>query len=152
VPHLRYRNHLFSVTTPCERCCGRAREHKYGAASTLTWLDCTTAPRYSKFDVWTEVRIADAGGDGDSNGSGVRWCTVDSCEGVVDVPIMYEAGWGKQLLYVIAVAAPPGLSPQAVAAAAVVVHHVTPKYTRQWSNLMSHLSARRRIVTSSEVD
>lgn len=31
-----------------------------------------------------------------------RWIHVDPCEGIVDVPLIYEAGWGKELVYCLA--------------------------------------------------
>ncbi|KAA0163130.1 hypothetical protein FNF31_02953 [Cafeteria roenbergensis] len=43
--------------------------------------------------VWTEVWS-----DGQA-----RWLHVDSCEQAIDRPLMYEAGWGKKLQWIVAV-------------------------------------------------
>jgi peptide-N4-(N-acetyl-beta-glucosaminyl)asparagine amidase len=63
------------------------------------------------------------------------WCMIDSCEGVMDEPSMYEVGWGKQLSLIVA-----------VSTNAVV--DVTPKYTRKFHT--PHFMARRRSFSSSE--
>ncbi|EFC46984.1 peptide N-glycanase [Naegleria gruberi] len=54
----------------------------YEARYVLDWTD----------HVWTEVYL-----DG--------WCHADSCEGTLDSPMMYEAGWQKKLSYIIAFSA-----------------------------------------------
>jgi peptide-N4-(N-acetyl-beta-glucosaminyl)asparagine amidase len=97
--------------------------------------------------VWTEVRVGD------------DWLMVDSCEGVVDEPSvrkmtargaleefwlmifvaslqMYEAGWGKKLIYIVAVAADHCCE-------------VTWRYTRQGHR--DDFEERRRLHCSSEV-
>lgn len=73
--------------------------------------------------VWTECYI------------GQKWVMVDSCEGVIDEPSMYEAGWGKKLNYILAVST-------------TEVIDATPRYTRQWYN--DEFQARRRSVITTE--
>jgi hypothetical protein len=66
------------------------------------WANCfTLCCRSLNFDarlandwtdhVWTEVYSEFLG----------RWLHCDSCENVMDAPLMYESGWGKKLTYVI---------------------------------------------------
>jgi thiol-disulfide isomerase/thioredoxin len=75
--------------------------------------------------VWTECNV-----DG-------QWIMVDSCEGVVCEPSMYEAGWGKHISYV-------------VAASKNHVVDVTPRYTRKFCT--EDFQARRRAITTSEIE
>lgn len=47
--------------------------------------------------VWTEIYCPDASG---THGT---WVHADSCENVLDEPLLYETGWGKKLNYCVAV-------------------------------------------------
>lgn len=64
--------------------------------------------------VWTEVYLPD-----DVSG---RWIHADSCEDIMDEPLLYEQGWGKKLNYCIAT----GVD---------VVLDVTKKYTNDFDKL-----------------
>ncbi|GKY91276.1 hypothetical protein MPSEU_000100100 [Mayamaea pseudoterrestris] len=75
--------------------------------------------------VWNEVYL-----DG-------SWLMVDACEGVVDEPSMYEAGWNKQLNMI-------------VAATKDHVLDVTPRYTRNFHQ--ADFQARRRSIISTEAE
>jgi len=61
--------------------------------------------------VWIEVRIP--------QGKGGEWIHADPSEGVMDNPLMYETGWGKQLTMIFA------FTPW-------TVEHVTAKYTANY--------------------
>jgi hypothetical protein len=76
--------------------------------------------------VWTECLV-----------DGLYWVMVDSCEGVVNEPSMYESGWGKDLSYVLA-----------VSTAEVV--DVTPRYTRKF--YAPEFQARRRAIIPTEAE
>ncbi|KNC47643.1 peptide-N(4)-(N-acetyl-beta-glucosaminyl)asparagine amidase [Thecamonas trahens ATCC 50062] len=72
--------------------------------------------------VWTEVWSA----------AQHRWIHCDPCESQMDNPLLYEAGWGKQLNYIIAVSV-------------TGVADVTRRYTRQWDAV----AARRTKVSEA---
>lgn len=72
--------------------------------------------------VWTEV-WSDAQG---------RWLHCDCCEDKCDIPLLYEAGWGKKLNYVLA------FTP-------THIYDVTKRYTRKWDEVVS----RRTLVNEA---
>lgn len=51
-----------------------------------------------------------------------RWIHLDPCEAIADKPLLYEAGWGKQLSYCIAIGR-------------AGVHDVTRRYSANWSEI-----------------
>jgi peptide-N4-(N-acetyl-beta-glucosaminyl)asparagine amidase len=56
-------------------------------------LDARLAVDIGGDHVWTEVWSAAA----------ARWVHLDPCEAAWDQPLLYEAGWGKRLGYVLAI-------------------------------------------------
>lgn len=61
-----------------------------------------------------------------------RWLHCDSCEDKCDLPLLYEAGWGKKLNYILAFSE-------------THVADVTQRYTRNWNEV----SARRNLIEES---
>ncbi|KXZ54930.1 hypothetical protein GPECTOR_3g100 [Gonium pectorale] len=59
-----------------------------------------------------------------------RWVHLDSCEASYDKPLLYEQGWRKEVLYV-------------VAAGAAGIVDVTPRYTARWRE---YVAPRRNMV------
>lgn len=105
------------------------RQGRCGEYANLFGLFCRATGLETRYildftdHVWTEVYLLE------------QWIMVDSCEGVIDEPSMYESGWGKELNYVLAISVDH-------------VADVTPRYTRNWSD--ADFQARRRAVTTSE--
>lgn len=64
--------------------------------------------------VWTEVWSESQG----------RWLHCDCCEDKCDIPLLYEAGWGKKLNYVFAFTA-------------THIIDVTKRYTRKWDEVLT---------------
>ena len=64
-----------------------------------------------------------------------RWIHMDACEAAYDKPLLYEAGWGKQMSYVIAV----GVSG---------VADVTKRYTKKFESLLPRRSCSEAWVDS----
>ncbi|CAN7997100.1 unnamed protein product [Ixodes hexagonus] len=96
----------------CSRCPNQERFPRYNHPGRLLetrrgrcgeWANCfTLCCRAMSFDaryvldwtdhVWTEVY----------SDSQKRWLHCDPCEALCDAPLVYEAGWGKKLSYVVA--------------------------------------------------
>lgn len=72
--------------------------------------------------VWTEVY----------SDSQKRWLHCDSCEDKCDIPLLYEAGWGKKLNYVLAFSDSH-------------IVDVTKRYTRNWEELKN----RRNLINET---
>jgi thiol-disulfide isomerase/thioredoxin len=108
----------------------KTRKGRCGEFANLFGFFCRAAGFETRYihdvtdHVWVEVLI---GGD---------WIMADACEGVIDEPSMYEAGWGKKLSYVFAIGSDH-------------VFDVTCRYTRSFNT--KDFQARRRDIASSEV-
>eukprot|EP00842_Homolaphlyctis_polyrhiza_P005007 jgi/Hompol1/5507/HPOL_001952-RA len=100
------------------------RRGRCGEWANVFYLICRTMGYDTRYimdftdHVWTEIY----------HPTKHRWIHCDSCEGesAFDTPLLYEAGWGKHLTYVIAV------SPHQVL-------DVTKRYTAKWSQLQRDL-------------
>lgn len=116
----------------CQLCGSQTRFPRYNNPRTLLtwrqgrcgeWANCFTLVCLSVgFEarhivdwtdhVWTEVW----------SDSQQRWLHCDSCEDKCDIPLLYEAGWGKKLNYVLAFSESQ-------------VVDVTRRYTRKWDEV-----------------
>jgi len=79
--------------------------------------------------VWTEVWVAAepaAAGGGDAHAAG--WIHADSCEAALDQPLLYEAGWGKKLNWIVAFGARE-------------VVDVSARYSDQWPAMLERRAA-----------
>ena len=76
----------------------------YTARLVLDWTDHVWT------EVWSEKRQ--------------RWLHCDSCENAMDSPLVYEAGWGKKLSYIISFGRDEVLD-------------TTRRYTRRWPEVLS---------------
>ncbi|KAL7055289.1 hypothetical protein AAHC03_024372 [Spirometra sp. Aus1] len=74
-------------------------------------------------EVWLEEPTTVAEGTVAPTG---RWVHVDVCEGLIDAPLVYEAGWHKKLSYIFALTLPPYTAPSEVA---IDTQDVTWRYT-----------------------
>ena len=85
---------------------GRCGEwaNAFGALLTAAGLDARHVCDVAGDHVWCEVWVGgreDEGGGGGALAGG-RWVHVDPCEGALDTPLLYEAGWGKAPALVVA--------------------------------------------------
>merc|ERR1740138_1658918 len=82
--------------------------------------------------VWIEVKLGGKEG---------KWVHADPSEGVLDSPLMYEKGWGKELTMIFA------FTPHHV-------EHVTAKYTTDYKATVSRrgISERDLAFTLTEVN
>ena len=105
------------------------RKGRCGEYANLFGLYCRAAGFETRYvldwtdHVWIEVLVGD------------EWIMADSCEGLINVPSMYESGWGKQLNCVVGMYAD-------------AVMDVTPRYTRKFHD--KDFQERRRNITPSE--
>jgi len=76
--------------------------------------------------VWTEVWLQHE----------QRWCHMDSCEAALDTPLIYEAGWGKSLNYILGLSVEDGVT------------DVIWRYTRKWEEVLK----RRNLVQEDFLD
>ncbi|GAX11020.1 peptide-N4-(N-acetyl-beta-glucosaminyl) asparagine amidase [Fistulifera solaris] len=121
----------------CPRTLLQTRQGRCGEYANLFGLYCRAVGYHTRYildmtdHVWIEASFPNHHRDQSNH----YYCMGDGCEGVVNEPSMYEAGWGKQLSYILAI------TPS-------YVMDVTPRYTRQFD---SHdFLTRRRAITSSE--
>ncbi|ELR18429.1 legume lectins beta domain containing protein [Acanthamoeba castellanii str. Neff] len=68
-----------------------------------------------------------------------RWVHADPCESAYDKPLLYEAGWGKKLSYVVAISKDEAID---------VIH----RYTRQWDQVLSRRTLVPEDVFAQVVD
>merc|ERR1719329_745 len=78
--------------------------------------------------VWVEVQMP--------KGEHGRWIHADPSEGVLDSPLMYEEGWGKQLTMIFA------FTPQSV-------EHVTRTYTKQYEETVGRRGVSEKDLNSA---
>lgn len=105
------------------------RRGRCGEYANLFGLYCRACGFETRYVIdWTDHVWTEACLDG-------HWVMVDSCEAVVDECSMYELGWGKKLVMIVATAKDHAID-------------VTPRYTRQFQQ--SDFQARRRETVSSE--
>jgi hypothetical protein len=118
----------------CNKCGGVTRFPRYNDPSKLLetrqgrcgeWANCFTlicrALGYEARHVhdWTDHVWTEIYSD-----SLKRWVHLDSCEAALDVPLIYEQGWGKKLTYCIAFARDN-------------VRDVTERYTKKYNEVLT---------------
>jgi peptide-N4-(N-acetyl-beta-glucosaminyl)asparagine amidase len=122
----RYNNPITLLSTRTGRC------GEWANCFTLCAVACGLQARYvldATDHVWTEVFSLALN----------RWVHCDSCEEAFDTPLVYEAGWGKRLTYVLAFGPGSGQCTD-----------VTRRYSRRWDADM--IITRYRMATLRAVE
>lgn len=64
---------------------------------------------------------------------------MDPCEGLIDVPLVYEQGWKKKLSYMFAFTVPPPIDDSLLRYEAVDVTDIVWKYSTDFKGVGGHL-------------
>ncbi|VDL30913.1 unnamed protein product [Hymenolepis diminuta] len=99
--------------------------------------------------VFVEVWLTDLE-DSDSEritiGSKGRWVHADPCEELLDLPLVYELGWKKELSYMFALSVPPPMDNASLRHQAVDVTDVVWKYTTDFPGVIRRRSSVSEVV------
>ncbi|VDK23501.1 unnamed protein product [Taenia asiatica] len=97
-------------------------------------------------EVWL-TDLEDLAQERAGSSSGGRWVHVDPCEGLVDVPLVYEQGWKKKLSYMFAFTVPPPTNDALLRYEGVDVADVVWKYSTDFKAVCQ----RRKSVSESRL-
>ncbi|VDM33360.1 unnamed protein product [Hydatigera taeniaeformis] len=97
-------------------------------------------------EVWL-TDLEDLPQDKAASTSGGRWVHVDPCEGLVDVPLVYEQGWKKKLSYMFAFTVPPPTKNALLRYEGVDVTDVVWKYSTDFKAVCQ----RRKSISESRL-